>query len=70
MELVSVSRDSLSIIVLPKSVGEQAKSGFYEDIESLINDWIYRQQDHGGKSRDWKKMNEFLEEFERIRNQY
>ena len=55
---------------LPISIGEKAKSGFYEDIEALINDWIFRAEDHGANSRDWTKINEFLEEYNKIKGQY
>ena len=61
-------------IRLPESIANKAKSGYYEAIDSLIQDWIYRQQDHhskeGGTTRDWTRADEMIEEFLKLKESY
>ncbi len=55
---------------LQKLIGEKAKSGYYEDLEILIDDWLEKQVNHSGKTRDWTRMNEFLEEYRKLKDNH
>ncbi len=64
------NREETKAFRLYQSVGEKAKSGYYEDLEAMINDWLEKQVNHGGKTRDWTRMNEFLGEYKKLKENH
>jgi len=55
---------------LREDVADKAKSGFYEELEALVNDWQLRAEDADSSTRDWTKMREFLAELAEIKKLY
>lgn len=55
---------------LREDVAIKAKSGYYEELEALIEDWQARAEDSDSTQRNWVKMLEFLDEVKTIKNSY
>ena len=51
---------------IPISLWEKIKSGYFEDIEALLNDWQFRSEDASPTSPRWEKVRELLEELKQI----
>ncbi len=57
-------------ILIEEDLAEKLKCGYFEAIEALIIDWQFRQEDALSYTRNWTRMNEFLEEFGQLQKNY
>ena len=57
-------------ISIEEDLAEKLKCGYFEAIEALIIDWPFRQEDALSHTRDWTRLNEFLEEFKQVKKNH